>query len=159
MSNYISASISEENQNRALVLIAELQSILSFGIKLSADQKKGMAKVDDLRLPFVEKGIQFGKQEPRIVPPFTDLAEYSKDLDLYKALAGIERELLSLTEKVVDSRVGAGSDAYQAALSIYSSAKGAVKMGIPGTQNIVDQMSKLFNGQGSSKAATKFAAI
>lgn len=152
MSNYISASLSIEDQKKALDLIAQLRTVFGFGIKLSGEQKKTMPKIDDTRLPFVEKGIQYGKQEPRIVPPYTDLDEYTKDLELYKSMAAVERELSSLTEMVVDSRTAAGSDAYQAALSIYSSAKGAVKMGIPGTQSMVDEMSKLFGGQGNFKA-------
>jgi hypothetical protein len=148
MSNLISAEISANDQQKALALIAELRSLFPFGIKLSNDQKKLLPKVDDARLPFVEKGLNFGKQEARIVPPFTDLPELNRDLDLYKALGQIESELLSLTEMVVDSRMAAGTDAYQAALSIYNSAKGAAKMGVPGTQSMVAEMSKLFETQG-----------
>jgi hypothetical protein len=151
MSNFISATLSEADQKRALELIAELKKLFGFGIKLSSEQKKTMTKVDDVRLPFVEKGIQFGKQEPKIVPPFTDLEEYSRDLELYKSLQSIDRELTSLAEMVTDTRTAAGTDAFQAALSIYNSAKGAVKMGIPGTQSMVDQMSKLFSNQGVNK--------
>jgi hypothetical protein len=155
MSNYISASLSEENQKKALDLIAQLKTILGFGVKLSPDQRRTLPKVDDVRLPFVEKGIEFGKQEPKIVPPYTNLDEFGKDLKLYRDLSSIERELSSLAEMVTDTRMAAGSDAYQAALSIYRSAKGASKMGLPGTQSIVDQMKKLFEGQGHFKEEKK----
>lgn len=110
-----------------------------------------MTKVDDARLPFVEKTIEYGRQQPKIVPPFTSLDEYSRDLALYKSLQNIDRELSSLSEMVKDTRTAAGTDVFQAALSIYKSTKGAVKMGIPGTQSMVDEMSKLFNNQGPGK--------
>lgn len=150
MSNYISAEISQENKATVLDLAQQIRQLLSFGIKLTKEQKKSMNNVEDVRLPFVEKAIQYGLQEPKIVPPFIDLNEYAKDLGLYKDLSSIERELSSLAELVSDTRVAAGTDAYQAALSIYNSSKGAVKMGIPGTQTMVDEMSKLFNKQGPS---------
>jgi len=150
MSNYISAEISQENKAKVLDLAQQIRQLLSFGIKLTKEQKKSMNNVEDVRLPFVEKAIQYGLQEPKIVPPFIDLNEYAKDLGLYKDLSSIERELSSLAELVSDTRIAAGTDSYQAALSIYNSSKGAVKMGIPGTQTMVDEMSKLFNKQGPS---------
>lgn len=151
MSNYISATLSEENQKRAMEVIAELKNLFGFCIKLSPDQRVTLPKVDDVRLPFVEKGIEFGKQEPKIVPPYTNLDEFSKDLKLFRDLSTIERELSSLAEMVMDTHMAAGSDAYQASLSIYQSAKGASKMGIPETQSIEDQMKILFDGQGNFK--------
>jgi len=57
---------------------------------------------------------------------------------------------MSLAEMMNDTRTAAGSDAYQASLSIYSSAKAAAKQGVPGTQTIVDEMGKLFESQGKS---------
>ena len=116
-----------------------------------------MPRMDDGRLPFTEKGMQFGKQIPAIVPPYTPLDEYKKDLNLYNLLGPIEKELQSIAEIIADTRAAAGSDAYTAALSIYSSAKGAAKSGIPGTQTVVDEMGKLFSGQGISKKAVSVA--
>jgi hypothetical protein len=84
------------------------------------------------------------------VPPYTDLAELKKDLDFVKATRRVGNELQSLFEMVTDTRTAAGSDAYQATLSIYNSAKSAVKQGVPGTQAIVDEMGKLFDGQGTT---------
>jgi hypothetical protein len=151
MSNYVSAVFSDEDQRETLELVAQLKAKLQFCIKLTNNQKKVMPKVDDSRFPFVEKGIQFGMQEPRVVPPFTNLDEYGKDMALFKNMGPVENELLSLTEMVTDTRMAAGTDAYQAALSIYNAAKGAVKMGVPGTQAIVDELGKLFDGQGPGK--------
>lgn len=151
MSNYISASISEENKVKALGLIAELRTILGFGITLTKEQKEVLLRVEDGRIPFVEKAIEYGKQEPKIVPPFTDLDEYTKDLTLFKALSGIARELSSLNEIVTDTRMAAGSDAFSEALRIYKISKEAAKAGVPGTKSMVDELSKLFQGQGKNK--------
>ena len=124
-----------------------------FCIKLTPDQRKRLPKLDDGRIPFVDKGLDFGLQQPKVLPPFIDLTEMKKDIDFVKATRRVGAALMSLAEMLDDTRMAAGSDAYQAALSIYASAKSAAKQEVPGTQTIVDEMGKLFEGQGKNAAA------
>jgi len=147
MSNLISATFSEEDEKEVMELLAQLKAKFPFGIKLTDDQKKRLPKLDDARIPFADKGLFYGEQQPLIVPPYTDLGEYKVDLNFVKATRRVGSELASIAEMVSDTRMAAGADAYQAALSIYSSAKNAAKQGVPGTQTIVDEMGKLFDGQ------------
>ena len=127
--------------------MGEVEKIIWFGIKLSPEVRKTMPRVDDGRLPFVEKCLQYGKQEPRIVPPFTDMVELAKDVELYKALMQIERRLNSLSEMVSDTSTAAGCDAYIASLSIYKSAKGAVKVGVTGSESIANDLKTQFESK------------
>ena len=147
MADLISATFSEEDEKEVMELLAKLKAKFSFGIKLSPEQKQRLPKMDDARIPFVEKGLFYGEQQPLIVPPFTNLAEYKKDLDFFKATRRVGAEIASIAEMVSDTRIAASVDAYQAGLSIYGSAKGAAKQGVPGTQSMVDEMGKLFDGQ------------
>ena len=55
MSNYVSAVLKPEECEKVLSLLGEVERILSFGIKLSPEVRRSMPKVDDGRLPFVEK--------------------------------------------------------------------------------------------------------
>lgn len=158
MANLISATFTEEDERQVMELLAQLKAKFPFGIKLSADQKKRIPKLDDARIPFAEKGLFYGEQQPLIVPPFTNLGEYKVDLDFVKATRRVGAEMASIAEMVSDTRMAAGSDAYQASLSIYSSAKSAVKQGVPGTQTIVDEMGKLFDGQGKAPVSAEAKA-
>jgi len=144
MPNYISAVLSEEDQKKILDHFSEIRKILSFKVDLTSSQKKSMPMLDDGRRPFAEKSLMYGTNEPRIVPPYTDLAELKKDLALYDAVKPIDMEANSVAELISNIRMAAGSDAYVAALSIYNSAKGAAKSGISGTKVIADDLSKLF---------------
>ena len=157
MSNLISATFTEQDEKEVMDLLAQIKAKFPFGIKLTSDQRKKLPKLDDGRIPFADKGIFYGEQQPLIVPPYTDMAELKKDLAFVKATRRVGAELLSLTEMVTDTRMAAGSDTYQAALSIYNSAKGAAKQGVPGTQTIVDEMGKLFEGQGNFAATAPTA--
>jgi hypothetical protein len=158
MADLISATFSPEDEKGVMELLAQLRAKFPFGIKLSAYQKKRLPKLDDARIPFAEKGLFYGEQQQLIVPPFTNLGEYKVDLDFVKATRRVGAELASIAEMVADTRVAAGADAYQAGLSIYGSAKNAAKQGVPGTQTIVDEMGKLFDGQGKAPVATEAKA-
>lgn len=149
MANQISASFSAEDEKKAMDCIAQLKALFPFGIKLSKEERKRTVKLDDGRIPFVEKGLSFGQQQPLIVPPYTDLTELQKDVELVKSIRRVAAELMSVAEMVNDTRIVAGAEAYQTSLAIYQSAKGAAKQGVPGTQTIVDEMGKLFANQGS----------
>ena len=155
MSNLISAAFSEEDEKEVMELLAKLKAKFPFGIKLSPDDRKRLPKLDDARIPFADKGVSFGEQQPMVVPPYTDLDELKKDLNFVKATRRVGAEVASFAEMVTDTRMAAGSDAYQAALSIYNSAKAAAKQGVPGTQTIVDEMGKLFEGQGFTSKVDK----
>ncbi|NJM16545.1 MAG: hypothetical protein HC896_15270 [Bacteroidales bacterium] len=56
----------------------------------------------------------------------------------------IHRESNRLSEMISDTLLAAGTDAYTAALSIYSSAKMAAKENIPGIDTIVDDLKRQF---------------
>jgi hypothetical protein len=150
MSNHVSAAISAEDQQKILGHLAEIRKILNININLTASQKKAMPILSDGRRPFAEKSLTFATNDPRIVPPYANLDELKSDLALYDSIAPIEMEAASLAELISNIRVAAGSDAYVASLSIYNSAKGAAKLGLPGTKAIVDELSKLFDFQGKA---------
>lgn len=150
MSNYISAEISPEKVTEVLNLIAQIKDDLPFLIKLDNNTKKSMVSLDDGRTPFVTKGLQYALKESKIVPPFVDVDELKKDFTLFSDLQNISRELNRLADMLNDTRIAAGTDAYVATLSIYNSAKQAAKMNVPGTQAIVDDLKKVFDGQGAT---------
>lgn len=152
MSNYISATLSAEDQQKILTHLAEIRKILNSNINLTAAQKKSMPMLSDGRRPFAEKSLNYATNDPRIVPPYADLDELKRDLVLYDMIGPVEMEAASLSEMISNIRMAAGSDAYVASLSIYNSAKGAAKLGLPGTKAIVDELSKLFENSKAVKA-------
>lgn len=144
MSDYISAEITQEVIDQITTDLADIQAKLPFAIKLAPAVKRSMPKLEDARSPFVSKCIFYGRKEPKIVPPFTNLDELERDLTLFNNLQNIAKEINRLADIVNDTRIAAGSDAYSAALSIYNSAKQAAKMNIPGTKAIVDDLKTSF---------------
>ena len=151
MANLISAVLSPEDIIEINGLLDSLEAKFNFNIGISPDQLADVPKLADGRLPFVQDGLILGKQEPRIVPPFTDLNEYDKDLTLFSVLGPFETRILKLGKILTAARYAAGSDAFRTARQIYSSAQKAAAEGVPGMQAIVDQLKPLFEGQGVKK--------
>ncbi|BDX37960.1 hypothetical protein CYCD_13150 [Tenuifilaceae bacterium CYCD] len=151
MSDYISAEIAQEVVNQIMNDFADIQAKMPFIINLSPSVKKTMPKLEDSRSPFVSKCIYYARNEPKILPPFTDLDELERDINLFNNLQNIAKEVNRLADMINDTRIAAGSDAYVAALSIYNSAKQAAKMNIPGTKPIVDDLKKAFENISTSR--------
>lgn len=134
--------------------IKAIQEKLPFLIKLSAEEKKSLPKMDDDRVAFVNKALNYCKSEPGVCPPYVNLKEFDKDLALSSNLSQVSKEISRLAEMIADTRMAASTDAYLAALSSYNSAKQAAKMGVPGTKAIVDDLGKQFASQGNFKKET-----
>ena len=144
MSDYISAEVTQDVIDKVTTDLADIQALLPFILKLSPSVKRTLPKLEDARSPFVSKCLFYAQKEPKILPPFTDLAELERDLTLFTNMQNIAKEIDRLADMINDTRIAAGSDAYVAALSIYNSAKQAAKMNVPGTKAIVDDLKTAF---------------
>jgi len=153
MENQISITISEEavaNINKAIATINENLPDL---INLTVDDRHQLPKMGDKTLAFVNKSFEYASQNPNIVPSFLDLTEFAKDTAVVTSLKRILMPLEQLNEKLSDTNLLAGSEAYMAALVFYNAVKGAAKAGQPGMKNIYDDLQSRFPGRGGNKAA------
>jgi hypothetical protein len=155
MSNYISAEITKEKVEELLSSLDSVKKGLPFLLQLDPSVKRTMPTMDDNRAPFVTKCLQYASKDENIVPPYVDLVELDKDIALFNNLQNLSREVNRLAEMINDTRIAAGSDAYVASLSIYNSVKHASKMNVPGTQAILNDLKKAFDGQGIIKESAK----
>jgi len=153
MENQISITISEEavaNINKAIATINENLPDL---INLTVDDRHQLPKMGDKTIAFVNKSFEYASQNPTIVPSFLDLAEFVRDPAAVPSLKRILRPLEQLNEKLSDTNLLAGSEAYMAALVFYTAVKGAAKAGQPGMKNIYDDLQSRFPGRGGNNAA------
>ena len=150
MSNLIDVNLDQGTKDSILQTIQASKSTMPFLIKLSDADRKSLQPIDDGRKPFVEKSIDFASRNPELDPGSGMLQTAPNDLSLYSFLATVENQLLQLLEMVRDTKQAAGSEAYDVARFIYMKAKMNVKMGIPGSQAIVDELGKLYKQTATS---------
>jgi len=144
MENRIDVVVTPENKENIFQALKSIKEGMSYLIKLSEDDRKSIQKIDDGRKPFVQKSLELALKNMDLDPGSELLKEAGKDIDLYSFLASVENELHQMLEMVTDTKQVAGSEAYEVARFIYMKAKMNVKMGIPGSQAIVDELCKLY---------------
>ncbi|NJR42600.1 MAG: hypothetical protein HC767_07950, partial [Akkermansiaceae bacterium] len=66
------------------------------------------------------------------------------DYDLAMRLQSMEMQIASLLEKVSDTNLAAGSEAYVTGLTIYNSLKAAAKVNVPGAKALVTELAERF---------------
>ena len=140
----ISAELKPDEKNAILDLIQQITDKLPFLINLTQEERIQIPKMGDKTVAFVEKALELAQQNQHLVPPYLNIDELRRDLELAKQLRDVLNKLAPLLEKVSDTYLAAGSEAYIAALAFYNSAKSAAKSNVPGTDYIVDELGKRF---------------
>jgi hypothetical protein len=155
MANQISAQLTDEDLNEVLQAIATIRQKLPFLVKLSADDKKKTPMLDDGRIPFASKALDYASREASISPNPMLLEEAMIDSNLFGKLQTVDRELARLSEMVSDTRMLAGAELYEFARIVYKMSKISASLDVPGTKSIVDDLGKLYASNGSTNPAAK----
>lgn len=151
--NRISISLSPADIteiNEAInTLSAKLQPIL---IGLEAEAKRGLAKIGERRISYVDKTVQYAQHNPEFLPAFIDPAEFKKDFDAFVMLSAFLRPLAQIVRNLDDTAALCGSEALTATNAYYGSVKQGVKMGVPNAKAVFDDLSQRFEGQKTRKS-------
>jgi len=154
MSNQISAELPDHELVELLQAIDTIRRKLPFLVLLTASEKWATSMLNEGRIPFTLKALEYASRETAISPNPQLLVEAKKDLNIYNQLQALERELVRLTEMVGDTRMQAGAELYQFARVAYKMAKISASLNVPGTKSIVDDLGLLYANQGKTEQAT-----
>ncbi|MFB2769729.1 hypothetical protein ACE1AT_10635 [Pelatocladus sp. BLCC-F211] len=141
----ISSTLSQTDRDALLKAIATIKEKLPFLIDLSAEERKALPKMGDKSRAFVSKALEVATQNPEFLPRSFDLEEMRKDVQLFEALYPLLLSLTQLQELVDNTCLAVGSEAYAAALQVYSYAKTSGQGS--GLNAVVDQMGQRFARQ------------
>ena len=141
----IDAYISEANRTTILQSLGLISSTLPFLVNLTPAERQALPKMGNLTQSFVSKALEIAANNSQFVPPYVDVDAMRKDYELAVAMQAIEMQTASLLEKLYDTRLAAGSEAYVTALTIYNSLKAASKINAPGAKALVAELSERFD--------------
>lgn len=119
----ISAQMSQADRDAVMAAIATIKAKLPFLVDLSTEERKALPKMGDKSRAFVLKAMEVATQNPDFLPRSFDLSEMQKDVQLYESLYPILMALTQLQDWVDDTCLAVGSEAYAAALQVYTYAK------------------------------------
>lgn len=111
-------------------------------IDLSNEERKALPKMGDKSRAFVSKALEVATQNPEFLPRSFDLDEMRKDVQLFEALYPVLLSLTQFQELVDDTFLAVGSEAYAAALQVYTYAKASGQGA--GLETVVEEMGQRF---------------
>ena len=137
----IKASIDSSQQSDYLERIAQLKHDLDFLINLSPKERKSGGRLSHHNYGFVKSAIDYANYNNSLMPASFSLSEWQADVALYDALSPIAQQLNSLLEAIEDTRMALRMESQKAALDFLKFAKIAAQSNVPGTTEIVEDLS------------------
>ena len=150
--NRVSATLTPEQVATVKTALQQIREALPFLIGLTTDERQTLPKMNIANRSFTEDALNVIDHNPGIFPPYLDLAELRKDLQLYDQLGALVTLANQLCELMRDTQILAGSEAYVTALTGYKMAGAAASSGVPGAKTVYDLLKKRFEGQGTYTA-------
>ena len=131
-----------------------IQSNLPFLIGLTVDERIALPAIDVNNKAFTEDAINAGINNATLVPSYVSVPNMQNDMTLFTQLDEITALVRQLLEKLEDTQLLAGSEAYVSALTLYKLFGSAADAGVAGADAIVAQLKLRFasNGNAGSKA-------
>ncbi|MEH2073938.1 MAG: hypothetical protein V7K57_06030 [Nostoc sp.] len=147
--NRISATLAPADKEAVMQAIATIREKLPFLVDLTTEERRTMLKMGDKSRAFVSKALEVATQNPNFLPRSFDLEEMRRDLTLFESLYPVLLSLTQLQELVDDTCIASASEAYAAALAVYSYAKASGD--VTGLDGVIDEMGRRFNRRSKKK--------
>jgi hypothetical protein len=125
--NRVSGTLSGEDVAAMQAAVGTIKQKLPFLKGLDPEARKSLPRMGDKSRAFVRKCLEVANQNPGMLPRAFDLDEFRRDVALDEAMLPIGQMIHQLAEMLDDTQTAMRSDAYLAALAVYSSAKLAGK--------------------------------
>lgn len=113
---------------------------------LSPQERRELPKMGDRTVAFVQKALEYCRQNRDLVPNYLDLDAMSLDTGAVQTLRELAQGLGPIADALDDSLTLSGSEAYQGALVFYSNVKNAAKVKTPKAASIYEDLSSRFPG-------------
>lgn len=121
LQNKVDAEVKESAKKEILDAINLIDKKLPFLVALTPDDRREMPKMGNKTHSFVNKALEVASQNEEILPRYFKVDDLKKDMELVNALSSVSLALSQLSQKVDDTIMTAGSEAYIAALVVYRS--------------------------------------
>lgn len=138
----ISATLTQADRDAVMAAVSTIKAKLPFLIDLNADERRALPKMGDKSRAFVSKALEVATQNPDFLPRSFDLEELRRDVQLFESLYPLLLTLTQLQELVDDTCLAVGSEAYAAALQVYTYAKASGNGN--GLDAVVEEMGQRF---------------
>ena len=148
--NRIDTVISDADLAKVNTALNDIESTLSFLIGLTVEERVQLPKINVVNKSFTQDAINAVVNNSAMLPAYLDKTAMEKDMDLYLQLDKLAIRIRQLLEKIDDTQMLAGSEAFVAALTAYKLFAAAAAAGVAGSDAVYDTLKERFAGQGGS---------
>lgn len=137
---------------------AAYQTILTnlpFLLGLTTEERTSLPAIDVSNKAFTEDAISAGVNNASLLPSYIAPANMQTDLTLFTQLDELIALHNQVGERMQDTQLLAGSEAYVGALTLYKLFASAAEAGVAGSDSIYAQLKQRFAGQGNSSTSAK----
>lgn len=147
--NEISEEITQQKIDTVMAAVRSIYTELPFLVGLTGKERLRLNKAGDASQAFIRKSADVADLiEPYLRRGF-DVAEMRKDIEAMDALQVVGVAVSQLAEMLSDTRAVVASEAYSAALEVYSCAKKA--QGNAGMDELVAELGRRFARSNSAE--------
>ncbi len=143
--NRVSIEITPEDETAIRDAIAVLaERFEPYLVDIDAQERRKLPAMGDNRVAFVTDSLEYVTQHPELAPQYLVIDEFGKDVYAVKKLFSLYSALQPIMDKLSDTMLIAGSEAFVAALSFYAAVQGAAKRNIPNADVIYKELRPRF---------------
>lgn len=144
-STKINESVAPEVEAQIIQSLTDMsETHLPFLTELGDSERTIMSKFSSRYSDFVDRCLEHAQTSPKFLTGYVEVDEFTKDVALRNSLRRIRGELKKLDDKLKDTCLMAGSEAYRAARLYYSSVKAAAKNGVEGASSVSKELASLY---------------
>lgn len=142
--NLVSATLSKQSLQKVHQALETIQNEMDFLVSLTTKQRQSLPKISTANRLFVEKALESAKRNDHILPQYIDMEEVERDFVLFQQLVEVRERMGELNEKITDTQMVAGSEAYMSMLAYYNSCSWAARSGVPGAKTVYSNLKTRF---------------
>lgn len=128
----------------------DMENNLPFLIGLTIDERTTLPAINVDNKVFTEDAINAGVNNAAMLPGYISVSSMQNDFTFFNQLEEFVGMVKQFLEKLEDTKLLAGSEAYSSALMLYKLFGAAADAGIPGADAIVAQLRERFTSKGNS---------
>jgi hypothetical protein len=134
---------SDERLEKLLSELDRLEARSEFLVELSLDERCALPKLDEDREQFTRRALDLAREHPELLPAHVDPDRMLKGLAFRKRALELFERSNKVTERLDDSIVASGSEAYVTALNVLQSLASRAEVD-PSLKEELEELQRLF---------------
>lgn len=142
---YITIPFTAETFNNIDTAIANLDTMLTFAVNLTLDERRRISKIGPKKRVFIDRSFGYVSRDPASAPvQLLNMENYMNDYNIYKRLLQQIPRMNQIKEKLIDTATALGHQIYLSSLVYYKYQQKLADSNVAGAKTIIADLGFLF---------------